>query len=98
MGSIKVLVFRFGLFNRYKAYLFEDIVKLAGFLALHYIQVQHLALILEIKTLLPGLNFAEEQREEHGKSPGGRREVKQGEVDGWGGEWQEKDKAWQGQV
>ena len=39
-----------------------------------------IALILKIKIILPGLNIAEKQREEHGKD--GRREVKQGEEDG----------------
>ena len=57
-----------------------------------------IALILKIKIILPGLNIAEEQRKEHGRSQGGRREVKQGEVDCCGGERQEKDGAWQGQV
>ena len=54
--------------------------------------------LLKIKIPLPGLNVAKEQREEHGEYQAGRGEVKQGEVDGRGGERQEKDKAWQGQV
>ena len=41
-----------------------------------------IALILKIKIILPGLNIAEEQRKEHGRSQGGRREVKQGEENG----------------
>ena len=59
----------------------KNTVWIAGLLTSHNIQVHHIEL-LKIKIILPGLNIAEEQREEHGKSQGGRREVKQGEVAG----------------
>ena len=66
---------------KYELYKKTPFLELLETPASHNIQAHHIEL-LKIKIILPGLNIAEEQREEHGKSQGGRREVKQGEVAG----------------